>query len=305
MKCDVLILDGRHLLWRTSDAFRQLSANVGGVEIGTGGVYGFLAISLKIHNRYGGVTFVAWEAANRRDNFRFDLYPEYKAKEEPDEDTLALIKDMASQEKRLMAILRLMGVRQYMGVGCEADDVIGRLADKFGDRRVVIYSGDSDLRQLVTENVTAVSPGYRGGRDTVYTPEAVEEKHGVPPKYIPDLKALAGDKSDNIPGAPGIGDVYAAKAISALGGVEEILSAAAEGGDAWPLTEKLREKTNSNADNIRLFKKLTTIKRDASMAAIAPKRDKKRLIKHLLAYKFRSLMGPAELGGLMNMAGDW
>lgn len=298
-------MDGRHLLWRCADAFQQLTAELGGEEIGTGGMYGFLAVCLKIHHRYGGVAFVAWEAKNRKDNFRCKLYPQYKDKGEPDEDTLELIRDMAKQEKRLMAMLRLMGVRQYMGVRCEADDVIGTLAKKFDGREVIIYSGDSDLRQLVTNTTTAVSPGYRGSRDVVYTSEAVEEKHGVPPKFIPDLKALAGDHSDNIPGVPGIGAVYAARAISAFGAVDEIIRAAKRGGDEWPLTEKLRQKLLENAKNARLFKKLTTIKCDATMQPITPARDKKRLIQHLMAYKFRSMMGPAELGGLMNMAGDW
>lgn len=292
------------MLWRCADAFRQLTAEVDGEEVGTGGVYGFLSICLKIHNRYGGVTFVAWEAKRRRDNFRFGLYPEYKNKGEPDEDTLELIKDMAVQEKRLMLMLRLMGVRQYMGVCCEADDVIGRLASTFGKKQVIIYSGDSDLRQLVTDNIIAVSPGYRGARDQVYTPSQVEEKHGVPPEYIADLKALGGDGSDNIPGVPGIGPKYAAKAIVALGGVEQIIKAAQRGSE-WPIAERFKPLVVKHAANIRLFKKLTTIKTDAGMRPIEPTRDKKRLIQHLMVYKFRSMMGPAELGGLMKMAGDW
>lgn len=307
MRADVLILDGRHLLWRTSDAFKELNAEVNGELIGTGGMYGFLSVALRVHHKYGGKVMVAWEARRRKDNFRATLYPEYKRKEEPTEDFLEIIRDMAVQERRLMVMLRLIGVRQYVAVGAEADDVIGRLSKVFGGKgmEVVIYSGDSDMAQLVTENVTLVSPTFRGD-DRAYTPQDVFEKHGVWPKHIADLKALAGDNSDNIPGIRGIGPKTAVQAIGALGGVESIIEAANkaanEPGAPWPIAERFIPAIVDNADQIRLYKRLTTIKTDADMELIEPLRDKKRLMDHFRAYKFRSLCAPNELTGLMRMA---
>lgn len=303
MRADILIMDGRHLLWRTSDAFKDLHCEVKGELIGTGGMYGFLSVALRIHAKYGGKTMVAWEARRRKDNFRVGLFPEYKQKEEPTPDFLEIIHDMAIQERRLMAMLRLMGVRQFCAVGAEADDVIGRLSKSFGERgrQVVIYSGDSDLSQLVNDNVRLVSPTFRG-EDRSYDADGVEEKHGVPPRLIPDLKALAGDSSDNIPGIRGIGPKTAVTAIKALGGVESVIEAAKRGEEGWPIAKRFIELIKTNEKKLRLYKKLTTIDCDAHMEPIRPARDKKRLMEHFRAYQFRSLLAPNELTQLMRMA---
>jgi DNA polymerase-1 len=266
-------------------------------------MYGFLSIAIKIHQRYGGETLVAWEG---RGNFRRDLYPEYKQKDEPDEELLAIIQDMAEQEKRLKAMLRLMGVRQYYGDGCEADDVIGRLAREAEaeGKVVVIYSGDSDLRQLITEQVYTASPGFRGAQDTLYDQERVLEKHGVPPGYIADLKALSGDTSDNIPGIRGIGPVTAAKLIQAFGPIGKVIKGAKTADEEkWPVAERFRKSVMEGAEDIRLFKKLTTIRTDMPMRPIKTKRDKTMLIKHFMAYKFRSLIAASEMHELMRLAG--
>lgn len=304
MKYDVLIVDGRHLLWRSAASFRQLTAKVGENEIGTGAMYGFLSICVRINQVYGGRMMVAWEAVNRRDNFRYDLYPEYKKRGEMDDDVIELAKDMDDQEKRLKAMLRLAGVRQFVAIDCEADDVIGRLcrSSTSTQSRVAIYSGDSDLRQLVGDhnNVSVISPGMRGKDDLVFTFKDVVEKHGVEPRYIPDLKAIAGDHSDNIPGVPGIGEKGAAKLISALGGVEDVIDASISG-DNWPGTARMQSLIDKHRDDVLLYRQLTAIRLSKDMRAINPKKDKASLIKHLMAYRFRSLLSPVELTILMRM----
>lgn len=301
MKADIILYDGRHLLWRTSDAFGMLSVEIGGEDVGTGGVYGFLSVALRIHQRYGGRAIVAWEGTN---NFRKQLYPEYKRKEEPDQDRLEFINDLAEQEVRLKAILRAMGVEQYSGVGCEADDVLGRMATTLAalGHHVVIYTGDSDLRQLVNDQITVVAPG-RKGKDTIYDAEAVEAKHGVKPGHLADLKALAGDSSDNIPGIRGIGDKTAAKLIAAYGDVEGIIRGAQGAPEDWQGAARFQQAIADQADDIRLYKELTTIRTDAGLKLIKPSRSQRRVVRHLMAYKFRSLVAPAELNGLMRMAG--
>ncbi len=300
MKSELLIVDGRHLLWRAASAFEQLSCKINGEVLGTGAIYGFVCAMLRIHNRYGGVVCVAWEGD--KFNFRKDLYPKYKQREEPTEEKQELIDDMAMQERRLWALLRSIGVRQYMGLGCEADDVIGRLAlsrmAKLG--HTVIYSGDSDLRQLVTNDVSVAAPGFRGKPDAVYDAERVEEKHGVTPEQIPDLKALSGDSSDNIPGIRGIGPKTASTAIKALGSAEGVIEAA-ESDSPMPIAERHRQTIRDGADNIRLFKELTTIKIDCRMDEIKPDRDKKRMLDYFRMYRFASMMQPVELRGFAKM----
>jgi DNA polymerase-1 len=304
VKADILILDGRHLLWRTNDAFGMLSAELGDVEVATGGIYGFLSVAIRIHQRYGGRVIVAWEGRN---NFRYKLYPEYKKKSEPDEERLGFLQEMSDQELRLKSILRAIGVEQYKGIRCEADDVIGRLAHRYAaaERRVVVYTGDSDLRQLVGDFVTVVAPGRRGNDAVFDSEEAVREKHEVSPPRLADLKALAGDGSDNIPGIKGVGPKTAAKLINAYGDVEDVIHAAKINEAAkppWPVAERFREPIAEAEDDIRLFKELTFIDGKREMALIAPNRNKKRLIRQLVLYKFRSLMAPAELNELMKMA---
>lgn len=299
-KPKLLILDGRHLLWRSSDAFSTLSVEVDGREIGTGGIYGFLSIALRIHRKYGGKTVVAWEGKN---NFRYDLYPDYKKRSEPDEEKILLLQDMREQEKRIKAILRAMGVEQYSGVGCEADDVIGALATgwtKFGKKQAIIYSGDSDLRQLVTAYITVISPA-RGGRDVKYTSEEVVKKYLFAPKYIADIKALAGDSSDNIPGAKGVGEKYATELIRKYGDVKKIIKAAKKNDSDWPITERFKKIIVDSRKKILLYKKLTKIKTSVDMKEIKIKKNQERVVKYLKFYKMQSLIVPSELRGLMRM----
>ena len=303
MRSDVLIMDGRHLLWRSSDAFSDLSAEVDGEEIGTGGVYGFLAILLRVFNRYRARVEVAWEG---KTNFRKRIFPGYKAKPEPDEDAVDFISDMVQQEARLIELLTAMGVQQFRGDDHEADDVIGtRAAFHSGEgRSVIIYSGDSDLRQLVGPEVCCVSPTTQGrgkGQDVVYTPEKVEERHAVPPKLLAQLKAMAGDSSDKIPGAPGIGPKTAAQALNHYGSLKEVLKAARSDSSDWPGTPRQKRIIAEHVRDILLYYKLTRIRTNAPMIEIPPERSQKRTLELLTQYKFRSLASPAELHSLMKM----
>src|SRR5262249_41554911 len=111
--------------------------------------------------------------------------------------------------------------------GVEADDVIATLAlrARAQGMEVVIWSGDKDLLQLCGSGIYQVDTL----RDVEYTPEAVQEKFGVPPASLGDVLALMGDSSDNIPGVSGIGPGWAAKLVGQYGSVERILAAAAAG----------------------------------------------------------------------------
>lgn len=277
-----------------------------GREIGTGGMYGFLTVLLRAHGRYGGRTMVAWEGV-RANNFRLKLFPSYKRKdEEPTEEHKELVEEMAEQERRLMSLLRLLGIPQYEADGGEADDVIGTLATKASARglRVGIYSGDGDLRQLVGENVFTISPDYKMRADKVYTTaDDVLVKDLVPPALIPDAKALAGDSSDNIPGLMGVGPATAAKALKLCGTVEKLIKAA-QAGEPIGAPERFREQIAKSEAVLTLYKKLTTIDTDAVLKSIPPKRDPKRLRNHFMAYKFRSLIDPVEWMGLMRLCGE-
>ena len=158
MKYDLLIIDGRHTLFRSCDAFRDLHVDIGGERISTGGTYGFLSLAVRVREKFGGRVVVAWEGET---NFRKRLFAGYKHREPHEEAARVSIYD---QEPLLASMLTLIGVDQHWGKDCEADDVIGRLALEASSRgeRVAIYSGDSDLRQLVGALVHCISPVKRG-----------------------------------------------------------------------------------------------------------------------------------------------
>ena len=301
MAIEHLIFDGRHLLYRTVDAFRTLSVEVAGREIGCGGMYGFLSVAMRVFRRYGGICWVAWEG-KRDDNWRIPLFPEYKKRPEMTPDEALFITDMCEQELRLKAMLRLMGVRQYEGVNCEADDVIAWIVKSVGIQSVIVYTGDSDLRQLVRKGVTVISPGH-DHKDVIYdTAASVKERHGVYPNMLPDLKALAGDHSDNIPGVRGIGQKTAEALVDRYGDVRKvILAAAGQDSGEWPVAERFRQKILDSRRDILLFKKLTKLTGDVEVAEIARARDQAKLRQYFMLYRFRSLLQHSELTDLMNM----
>src|SRR5690606_32448259 len=126
--------------------------------------------------------------------------------------------DLRSQIEPIHAIVRAMGLPLLIVDGVEADDVIGTLARDYGarGRPVVISTGDKDMAQLVDDNITLVNTMT----DTRLDPRGVADKFGVGPELIVDYLALVGDKSDNIPGVPGIGEKTALALLQALGGLD-------------------------------------------------------------------------------------
>jgi 5'-3' exonuclease len=300
-RVDLLAIDGKNLLWRCSDSHRELSAPVDGTRIATGGIYGFLSSVVRIHARYGGRVVIAWEG---KQNFRKRLFPPYKLRGELTPEQAELIKEMSEQQERLIEILSALGVEQYRGKWCEADDVLGRLArlENEAGRSVAIYSGDSDMRQLVRSGVIVVSPEFR--QDHVYGEKTVFERYGIPPRLLAQLKALAGDPSDRIPGAPGIGMKTATKLLQHYGSLLHVLSAASTAAPDWPDTVRRRKIIAAHEDQIMLFWKLTTIRDHMPWIHRRAERSQRRVIELFRRYRFRSLEVPSELRSLMKLGGS-
>jgi len=291
-----------------------------GEDVPTGGMYGFLSVAIRVHAKYGGRVAVTWEGQHgkradgrpRPRNFRFDLYPSYKGKdEEMDAERLEFIREMIGQEERLKQVLVSMGVEQYMGVGCEGDDVVGHLATKWAGKgeTVYIYSGDSDLRQLVREgSVSVVAPEqkFKGGgkskgvSDHIYTPEEVIAKHGVAPEQMAALKALVGGK-DNLPGVHGIGKKSGVTLVNHYGSLNKVLRAAINEDEGWPLTPRLRALVAAAALDVILYYKVSQVRTDLPVERLPGKASQRDVLEHLRKYKFQSLAAPAELYALMSM----
>jgi DNA polymerase-1 len=240
-----LCIDGNSLLYRAFFAVPPLNGPDG---TPTNAVYGFVhALHAVVQEvAHPARVYVAWDAHVA--TFRHEQYADYKAGRAPTPPELSV------QRPLVVDVLDAMGVVQHTVPGFEADDIIGTIAavaSQMG-QRVFILTGDRDLLQLVNEHVTVCMP-RKGGGLTHFTPTEVHATYGVFPERFVDLKALMGDKSDNIPGCPGIGQITGAKLLQQYASIEQLLSRADE------IAGKVGTMVRTHRDAIVLSKSLATI----------------------------------------------
>ncbi|MDP5054278.1 MAG: DNA polymerase I, partial [Congregibacter sp.] len=201
-----------------------------------------------------------------------------------------------------------MGLPLLCEPGVEADDVIGTLARQASeaDCHVVVSTGDKDMAQLVNERVTLVNTM----NDTLLDPQGVVDKFGIPPALIIDLLALMGDKVDNIPGVPGVGEKTALGLLQGLGGLDEIY-ASLEQIESLPFrgAKTMAAKLEKERDNAYLSYRLATIATDlklplvyADLANAAP--DNAALLALFKELEFKGWIDELENAALANPAVD-
>ena len=211
----LLLLDGHSLAYR---AFYALPVENFSTTTGqhTNAVYGFTAMLINVL-RDEQPTHLAVAFDVSRKTFRSEAYSDYKANrsKSPDE-----FQGQVSLIKEVLNALRVPFVEKD---GFEADDIIGTLATQAleDDFDVLICSGDRDSFQLVNDRTTVIYPMRGVSEMKRMTPAAVEEKYGVPPGRYPELAALVGESSDNLPGVPGVGPKTAAKWILTYDGLDQ------------------------------------------------------------------------------------
>ena len=184
--------------------------------------------------------------------FRNEAFPEYKSQREETPE------DIRKAVPIIKEILKAMHIPCLLVDNFEADDVIGTLATKAGEKGYETYmlTPDKDYGQLVSENVKIFRPRHGGGYETLDV-KAVCEKYGITsPLQVIDILALMGDSADNFPGCPGVGPKTATTLINQFGSIEEMLARTSE------IKGKLREKVESHADDIKMSKFLATIRKD-------------------------------------------
>ncbi len=247
----LLLLDGHSLAYR---AFFALPVENFSTVTGqhTNAVYGFTSMLVNVL-RDEQPTHIAVAFDKSRQTFRLAEYPEYKAKRNKTPD------EFSSQLSLLQQLLDTFRVQHLTYEGYEADDIIATLstqalAEGF---EVLILTGDRDSLQLVTETSTVLYP-MRGVSELArMTPAAVEAKYSVPPHRYPELAALVGEDSDNLPGIPGVGPKTAAKWIATYDGLENVINRADEvGGKAG---ENLRAHLDDVIRNRRLNRLVTDL----------------------------------------------
>lgn len=250
----LILVDGSSYLYRAYHAFPPLT-NSGGEP--TGAMYGVLNMLKSLLVQYQP-THVAVVFDAKGKTFRDALFENYKSHRPPMPD------DLRAQIEPLHEMVKAMGLPLLAVSGVEADDVIGTLAleaEKQG-RAVLISTGDKDMAQLVTPNITLINTM----NNTVLGPEEVEEKFGVPPSLIIDFLAMMGDSSDNIPGVPGVGEKTAQALLQGLGSMQSIYDNLDKVADlTFRGAKSMAAKLEQNRDVAFLSYQLATIKTDVAL----------------------------------------
>ncbi|MCW2791456.1 MAG: polA, partial [Nocardioides sp.] len=218
----LLLLDGHSLAYR---AFFALPVENFSTTTGqhTNAVYGFTSMLINVM-RDEVPTHIAVAFDRSRQTFRLEEYPEYKAKRNKTPD------EFKSQLPLIQEVLDALHIEHLEMEGYEADDIIATLTTQAVDAGydVLILTGDRDSLQLVSETATVLYP-MRGVSELArMTPEAVEAKYSVPPHRYPEIAALVGEDSDNLPGIPGVGPKTAAKWINQYDGLDNVITHADE-----------------------------------------------------------------------------
>ena len=243
----LILVDGSSFLFRAFHAVPPLT-NAEGLP--TNAVYGVSNMLRKLINDYNTpYVTVVFDAPGK--TFRHDMYDQYKAHRPPMPD------DLRVQIAPLHELIKSLGLRLIIEHGVEADDVLGSLAQNAARQgfEVVISTGDKDMAQLVTEQITLENSMTNTRMDIV----GVEEKFGVKPEQIIDYLALMGDAVDNIPGVPKVGPKTAAKWLQQYGTLDNLI---AHAGD---IKGKIGENLREALPQLPLSRELTTIKCDVAL----------------------------------------
>ncbi|CAH1607856.1 DNA polymerase I [Vibrio sp. MMG022] len=250
----LILIDGSSYLYR---AFHAYPGTMSNGEIPTNAVYGVVNMLRSMMRQFASDRIaVVFDAKGK--TFRDDMYPEYKANRPPMPD------DLRCQIEPLHNVIRAMGLPLICIPGVEADDVIGTLAYQASQQGmpVLISTGDKDMAQLVDDNVTLINTMT----NVVMDREGVIEKFGIPPELIIDYLALMGDKVDNIPGVPGVGDKTATALLQGIGGLtklyENLDDIAALG---FRGSKTMAKKLVDNKDDAMMSYELATIKLDVEL----------------------------------------
>ncbi len=253
-----IIIDANALLHRSFHALPPLATKDGQL---INAVYGFTSVLLKVFKEFKP-SYMAVAFDLKKKTFRHKEYKEYKAKRvaAPDEfyEQLPLAKE----------VLKVLRIPVFEKAGYEADDIIGTVTKENTKRGVdnIIVTGDKDTFQLIDQH-TKVHTLRKGIADTVtYDITALKERYGLKPEQIIDLKAIAGDPSDNIPGVKGIGEKGAIELLKKFKTLEAVYQAIDEKGEQSGIKPRQLKLLQEHKKEAQLSKKLATIVRDVPIA---------------------------------------
>lgn len=250
----LLLMDGHSLAYR---AFFALPVENFSTTTGqpTNAVYGFTSMLINVL-RDEEPTHLAVAFDKSRQTFRSEQYADYKAKRNKTPD------EFQGQVSLIQEVLDALRIPHLELAGFEADDIIATLttAAVAAGFEVLILTGDRDSFQLVSDDATVLYP-MRGVSELArMTPAAVEEKYGVPPARYPELAAIVGETSDNLPGVPGVGPGFAARWINEYDGLDNVIA------HADKITGKKGEAFRAHLDDVVRNRTLNALVTDLELA---------------------------------------
>ena len=281
----LILVDGSSYLFR---AFHALPPLTNSKQQDTGAVKGVINMIRSLMKNYEDSNIaIVFDAKGK--TFRSKIYTEYKANRPPMPD------ELRSQIQPIHQIIEAMGLPLLIISDVEADDVIGTLSGQATEAGIstLISTGDKDLAQLVNDKVTLINTMT----NELLNNESVVAKFGVAPNRIIDYLALMGDKSDNIPGVPGVGPKTAVKWLLEYGSMEGVIE------NAEAIGGKVGEKLRDNIDLLRLSYELATIKMDVVLDVkipelVAGQADKQKLHELFSEMEFKSWIKELEDQGV-------
>lgn len=287
-----ILVDGSSYLFR---AFHGLPPLTNSKGQDTGAIYGVVNMLKSLIKQYHPTHMaVIFDAKGK--TFRDDIYKEYKANRPPMPD------ELRSQIEPLHSIIKAMGLPLIVESGVEADDVIGTLARRATEHGIdtLISTGDKDMAQLVNEHVTLINTMTNQIMDI----DGVKTKFGIPPELVIDFLALKGDKVDNIPGVPGVGDKSAQALLNGIGGIDQIYNNLDKIAElSFRGSKTMAAKMREFEEQARLSYTLATIAVDLDLSYkiddLRPSSPNNELLQSLFAeYEFKRWH--AEISALLN-----
>lgn len=279
----IVLIDGNSLLNRAFYALPLLTNSNGEYS---NAVYGFTKMMLGIIEKVKPEKIVVAFDYGKK-NFRHKLFKDYKGTRKGTPEELSV------QFPIMKRLLSSMNIKLYEKEGIEADDIIGTIAKNTNDYKKIIYSGDKDLLQLVDEN-TEVWLTKKGTSETEeVTILNIKEKYGFTPSQVIDMKALMGDKSDNIPGVMGIGEKTALNLLETYENLDGVYN------NLENIKGSVKQKLLDNKEMAYLSHTLATIKTDCDININEEEFDydfpfKEETYKIFKEYEFKTLLNKAE-----------
>ncbi|MGN1381981.1 MAG: DNA polymerase I [Eubacterium sp.] len=253
MEDRIVIIDGNSLINRAYYAMQRPMITADGIY--TQGIFGFLNMLWKIlDDTQPGYAAVAWD--RKTPTFRHKSYDGYKAGRK------SMPAELAMELPYMKKILTAMDIKNLEIDGFEADDILGTISKEAEEEglRPLIITGDKDALQLASDKTEVMITKKGISEFDLYNDKKMMEVYGLTPHQFIDLKGLMGDKSDNIPGIPGVGQVTGLKLMKQFGSIENLLQHTDEIKGA-----KLREKVEDNVQQLVMSRRLAEIVRNVPL----------------------------------------